>query len=149
MTDAAIKPGQPMQPVYVVFDGQPGPEGPRFVEVERPDGSGVKVGEWQPYMDGLWRLGPLYVPQDGEESIDTKEESATLEEEPATLERDISAVLNRHSAENDSNTPDFILAQFLIGCLAVWDIGVQQRETWYGRDARPSEGGFGSEPSDG
>lgn len=49
-------------------------------------------------------------------------------------------LLNRHSLENASNTPDFILAQYLCACLAAWDQAVQQRETWYGRDARPSLG---------
>lgn len=54
------------------------------------------------------------------------------------LEQELKSCLNRHSAENDSNTPDYILAQFLLGCLAAWNTGVQQRETWYGRDGRPS-----------
>jgi hypothetical protein len=54
------------------------------------------------------------------------------------LEQEITSLLNRHSAENASNTPDFILARFLLGCLAAWNMGVQQRENWYGRDPRPS-----------
>lgn len=53
--------------------------------------------------------------------------------------------LNRFSAENPSNTPDFILAQFLLGCLSAWNQGVQQRETWYGRGQRPA-GGSGPNP---
>ena len=40
--------------------------------------------------------------------------------------------------ENASNTPDFILAQYLCNCLKAWEEATQQRETWYGRDARPS-----------
>jgi len=52
------------------------------------------------------------------------------------LEKELAATLNRHSAENASNTPDFILAQYLLGCLAAWNTAVQQRETWYGRDSR-------------
>ena len=54
-------------------------------------------------------------------------------------------LLNAHSQENASNTPDFILAQYLLGCLAAWNTGVQQRDTWYGRDARPT-GGDGPVP---
>lgn len=46
-------------------------------------------------------------------------------------------LLNAHSQENPSNTPDFILCHYLLGCLAAWNQGVQQRETWYGRDPRP------------
>jgi hypothetical protein len=54
------------------------------------------------------------------------------------LEIEICTALNRVSAENASNTPDYILAQYLLACLAAFNIAVQQRETWYGRDARPS-----------
>lgn len=56
-----------------------------------------------------------------------------------TLLEEVTGVLNRHSAENDSNTPDWILAQFLIGCLSRFNQAVQQREKWYGRDPRPTE----------
>jgi len=41
---------------------------------------------------------------------------------------------------NESNTPDVILAQFLLGCLAAFTVATQQRETWYGRDASPTMG---------
>jgi hypothetical protein len=64
-----------------------------------------------------------------------------------TFERELKCLINRYSQENASNTPDFIIAQFLLGCLAAWNQGVQQRETWYGRDARPS-GGSGPVPID-
>lgn len=50
----------------------------------------------------------------------------------------IREVLNCHCAENDSNTPDFVLAQYLMKCLEAFNIAVQQREGWYGRDPRPS-----------
>ena len=42
--------------------------------------------------------------------------------------------LNSISAENGSNTPDFILAEYLEGCLDAFDQAVHQREQWYGRD---------------
>lgn len=58
------------------------------------------------------------------------------------LERELATVLNRYSQENPSNTPDWILAQFLRGCLAAWNTGVQQREGWYGRDPRPGTAGL-------
>lgn len=53
------------------------------------------------------------------------------------LEHALASALNRYSAENPSDTPDWILAQFLLGCLAAWNQGVQQREKWYGRAAVP------------
>lgn len=39
----------------IVFDGPPGPESGRFVEVEI-EGKGVRLGEWVEREDGLWAL---------------------------------------------------------------------------------------------
>jgi hypothetical protein len=66
------------------------------------------------------------------------------------LERALTSLVNQHSQENASNTPDFILAKYLLACLGAWNTGVQQRETWYGRDARPATiGGLvGPTPTD-
>ena len=61
------------------------------------------------------------------------------------LEHALAEALNRFSAENGSNTPDWILAQYLLGCLAAWNQGIRQRETWYGRADRPG-GGSGDVP---
>ena len=55
------------------------------------------------------------------------------------FEKELEALVNRFSMENASNTPDFILAQYLVASLAAFNTATQQRETWYGRDARPSE----------
>lgn len=55
-----------------------------------------------------------------------------------SLERELQSLLNRFSMDNISNTPDFVLAQFLLSCLKGFDAAVQQRETYYGRDVRPS-----------
>ena len=52
----------------------------------------------------------------------------------ADLTDDIMVLLNKHSAENRSNTPDFILAQYLERCLWAFDTAVRGREAWYGRD---------------
>jgi hypothetical protein len=51
---------------------------------------------------------------------------------PATLQRAIESAINRLSAENASNTPDFILAKFLTRCLDAWNEGSVDREKWYG-----------------
>jgi hypothetical protein len=48
------------------------------------------------------------------------------------LEQEIEQAINRHSAENYSNTPDFILAQYLMACLAAFNAAVQRREKWWG-----------------
>ena len=42
--------------VDIVFDGPPGPESGRFVEVEDANGRGFRLGEWVERSDGLWAL---------------------------------------------------------------------------------------------
>jgi len=54
------------------------------------------------------------------------------------FEKELEELINRYSKENESNTPDFILAQYIENCLSAFTCAVQQRETWYGRDARPT-----------
>jgi len=46
------------------------------------------------------------------------------------LERAIAHALNCESAENGSNTPDFILARYLVACLAAFDEAVKTRGVW-------------------
>ncbi len=52
-----------------------------------------------------------------------------------TFAKQLEAAINATSQENASNTPDFILAQYLLGCLAAWNDAVKARERWYGREA--------------
>lgn len=49
------------------------------------------------------------------------------------LRHEIGSAINRACAENSSNTPDFILADYLVSCLAAFDRAVVARERWYGR----------------
>jgi hypothetical protein len=35
-----------MASIFIIFDRPPGPEAPRFIEVEDEDGYSVSVGEW-------------------------------------------------------------------------------------------------------
>ncbi len=56
------------------------------------------------------------------------------------FEKELTTLLNKHNRENASDTPDYILAMFLINCLAAWNEATQQRETFHGRDSRPTTG---------
>lgn len=40
-------------------------------------------------------------------------------------------LINKHSKENESNTPDFILASYMETCLKAFDKAIQRRESWY------------------
>lgn len=37
--------------IHIVFDGPPGPDGPRFIEVEDAEGNSLRVGEWHKLRD--------------------------------------------------------------------------------------------------
>lgn len=47
--------------------------------------------------------------------------------------KDLAALLNKYSLENASDTPDFLLADYLIECLRGLDTAIRAREKWYGR----------------
>ena len=49
------------------------------------------------------------------------------------FETALRGLLNATSQENASNTPDFVLAQYLLACLVAFNQAVQQRVSWYGR----------------
>ena len=51
--------------------------------------------------------------------------------------KELEQLINRHSLENVSDTPDFILAEYMRMSLAAFNTAVQRRESWYGRDPRP------------
>ena len=57
-----------------------------------------------------------------------------------SFEDRLAKLLNEFSQENSSNTPDFILATFLVRCLEAWNAGVQRRAEWYGRMDEPGKG---------
>ena len=45
----------------------------------------------------------------------------------------MASAINCFSRENGSNTPDFILAEFLCECLDAFDKASRAREKWYGK----------------
>lgn len=47
------------------------------------------------------------------------------------FEKELTELINRHSLENASDTPDFILARFLQECLDAWNSGISKRSRWY------------------
>lgn len=47
---------QVLRELRIVFDSQPGPEGPRFIECHDADDKGVSAGEWRSRPDGYWEL---------------------------------------------------------------------------------------------
>ena len=45
--------------------------------------------------------------------------------------REFASVINRNSLEQDSGTPDFILAEYLVFCLENWNQCHKERAIWW------------------
>ena len=58
---------------------------------------------------------------------------AQKEEGMSEFEKELTIVINKHSQENGSDTPDFILAKYLFWCLQNFNEAIRHREEWYGR----------------
>lgn len=44
--------------------------------------------------------------------------------------KELETLINKHSMENGSNTPDFILAEYLESCLKAFDLALSKRASW-------------------
>ena len=55
------------------------------------------------------------------------------------FEKELAELINRFSKENDSDTPDFILARYLNAVLDNFNAAVKDREQWYGREPHISD----------
>ena len=65
--------------------------------------------------------------------VPSTEEEEMSEPGLSEFERELANLINRYSLENDSDTPDFMLAAYLRSCLEVVAGFIRQREKWYGR----------------
>jgi len=54
--------------------------------------------------------------------------------EPHEFWNELQQLLNKHSKENGSNTPDFILADYLKESLHLFNQSVNRREEWHGKN---------------
>lgn len=52
------------------------------------------------------------------------------------LREAVRAAINRYSAESESDTPDRILAEYLMDCLRAFDKATNARTRWYGDKER-------------
>lgn len=57
-----------------------------------------------------------------------------------TFRRELISLINRHSKENGSNTPDYILADYLIECLNNFNKTTNMRNDWYEEKTVVDEG---------
>jgi len=52
--------------------------------------------------------------------------------------KELESLINKNSKENGSDTPDFILAEYLTDCLAAFDKATRKRIVWYGNNSEKS-----------
>ena len=50
------------------------------------------------------------------------------------FEQKLTDIINGHSMENGSNTPDFLLAEYMVSCLELFNRTTAKRDKWYGKD---------------
>jgi hypothetical protein len=53
--------------------------------------------------------------------------------------QELEEVINKHSMENGSDTPDFILAEYLTMCLRAFDVATKKRNNWYNKPMSDKE----------
>ena len=56
------------------------------------------------------------------------------EDTKLTFEKELESLINKYSLENLSDTPDFILAEYIQNSLIAFNKAVNHREMWYGRN---------------
>lgn len=68
------------------------------------------------------------------ESVEQEQEQ-DLEQRMHSFEQELTHLINKKCLENGSNTPDFILANYLRRCLETFNACVTRRDGWYGHSS--------------
>ena len=55
------------------------------------------------------------------------------------LEKKLTDLINSEGREEDSDTPDHLLAEFMMRCLCAFELASNRREVWYGVEHTPEE----------
>jgi len=74
-----------------------------------------------------------------EEATESQEEGSCSQKskpdpeprEESNFRKDLQDLINRHNRESGSDTPDFILADYLVNCLEAFDKATKRRTGWY------------------
>lgn len=72
---------------------------------------------------------PYQIPEENKHAMKTSISRKEIIEE-------FQSIINRYSLENDSNTPDFILAEYLFDCLITGHLLICKRTMWYNPDGK-------------
>lgn len=50
------------------------------------------------------------------------------------FKKDLASVINKHSRERFSNTPDFILAEYIYQCLSAYERTIKMNFDWHKKE---------------
>ena len=67
--------------------------------------------------------------------------TTTSDAQPTFTEK-LAELINRYSLENNSNTPDFLLAEYMIRSLSTFSSIIRKRDTWHGVHLEPGNKHF-------
>ena len=56
------------------------------------------------------------------------------------FEKELRGLINKHCLENTSNSPDYILAEFVLDSLDAFDTATKRRDEHYGEDRKHKKG---------
>ena len=62
------------------------------------------------------------------------------------LVADLAHVLNVHCLDNETNTPDFILAEYLVDCIVAYNAIKVRNDEWHGAPNRTLAGNLAQLP---
>ena len=124
------------------------PDGSNKIEYFR-EGSCIFVGEMFEYCgkevevnrltDGRYAVGKWVFEENMfEEFIESVDPVPSFDVE-------LTALINRHSVENGSNTPDFMLAEHLLDCLENFNRYVKRRDRWHEHESDSCLSGVSSD----
>ena len=90
----------------------------------------VNIGAW--IIKGI--AGEFYPCKDEIFKATYKEsEEQEMKRDIEGFKRELTSLINKYCIENESDTPDFILANYMYACLVAFEKGINKRNKWYGR----------------
>ncbi len=67
----------------------------------------------------------------------SRKELGKKEQSADDFRQELEILINKANVENGSNTPDFLLAEYLMDCLRAFDKATRSRDMWYGIKLAP------------
>lgn len=60
------------------------------------------------------------------------EEKLTIDPNKPTFRKELTSLINKYCKENESDTPDFLLAEYIDDMVEVYTSVIRKRDKWFG-----------------